>query len=549
MEGVLVKPLRALIVEDVDDDAELMVLQLRRGGFDPTWERVETEAAMRAAVAAGEWDLVIADYTLPEFDAPSALRVLQDLNVDLPFIIVSGSVGEEIAVAAMKAGAHDYMRKDNLTRLAPAVERELREAHIRRERRDALAQVEESEQRLGAILSQVAVGIVQTALDGRVLSANQRFCQMVGRSRDDVVGKNARDLTHPDDSAAIAAIFERVGRGERDFVIEARYRRPGGTHVWVNSTISVVADRAGQPRYTVAVVQDVSDRKQAEEDLREAVRARDEFLSMASHELRTPMTPLELQLTSVLNLVRTGRHVQVPAEKLTSKLEMAVRQIDRLTALINNMLDLTRITSGRLTIAARRMDLGESVRAVLTRSQEMIRRARCPIQLAIDRAIVGHWDPIGVETVLSNLLSNAVKFGEGKPIEVAIEPGEGCARIVVRDHGIGIAVAEQDRIFQRFERAVPARHYGGFGIGLWAARQIIEAHGGEIRVESEPGVGSTFTVELPIGAVPEADPIGEADGTGAGPRMGEGMRVGAPVGPPGVPRETIADEPRATRTE
>lgn len=542
------KPLRALIVEDVDDDAVLMVLQLRRGGFDPTWERVETEAAMRAAVAAAEWDLVIADYTLPEFDAPSALRVLQDLNIDLPFIIVSGSVGEEIAVAAMKAGAHDYMRKDNLTRLAPAVERELREAHIRRERRDALAQVEESEQRLGAILSQVAVGIVQTGLDGQVLSANQRFCQMVGRARDEVVGRNARELTHPDDSAAMAAIFERIGRGERDFVIEARYRRPDGTHLWVNSTLSVVADRAGQPRYTVAVVQDVSDRKQAEEDLREAVRARDEFLSMASHELRTPMTPLELQLTSVLDLVRTGRHLEVPAEKLTSKLEMAVRQIDRLTALINNMLDVTRITSGRLTIAARRMDLGESVRRVLARSHEMLRRARCPVELSIDHAIVGHWDPIGVETVLSNLLSNAAKFGEGKPIEVTIEPGDARARIVVRDHGIGIAVAEQDRIFQRFERAVPARHYGGFGIGLWAARQIIEAHGGEIRVESEPGAGSTFTVELPIGAVSEADLVNEPEAAGDGPRIGEGTHVG-PVGPPGAPLETLGDEPRATRTE
>ncbi len=538
------KPLRALIVEDVDDDAVLMVLQLRRGGFDPTWVRVETEAAMRAAVASGEWDLVIADYTLPEFDAPSALRVLQDLDVDLPFIIVSGSVGEEIAVAAMKAGAHDYMRKDNLTRLAPAVERELREAHIRRERRDALAQVEESEQQLGAILSQVAVGIVQTGLDGQVLSANQRFCQMVGRAREEVVGRNARDLTHPDDSAAMAAIFERIGRGERDFVIEARYRRPDGTHLWVNSTLSVVADREGQPRYTVAVVQDVSDRKQAEEDLREAVRARDEFLSMASHELRTPMTPLELQLTSVLDLVRSGRHVQVPAEKLTAKLEMAVRQIDRLTALINNMLDVTRITSGRLTIAARRMDLGESVRRVLARSHEMLRRARCTVELSIDHAIVGHWDPIGVETVLSNLLSNAAKFGEGKPIEVSIEPGEARARIVVRDHGIGIAVAEQDRIFQRFERAVPARHYGGFGIGLWAARQIIEAHGGEIRVESEPGAGSTFTVELPIGAVSEADLVGEAEAGGDGPRIGEGTHVG----PVGASLEAVTDEPRATRT-
>ena len=186
------KPLRVLIVEDVEDDAILIIRQLRKGGFDITYERVETAPDMRAAVARQDWDLVIADYTLPQFNARAALRVLQELGIDLPFIIVSGNIGEEIAVSAMKAGAHDYMLKENLTRLAPAVERELREAHIRRERREALAQVEESEQRLGAILSQVAVGIVQTSLDGRLLSVNQRFCEIVGRTREEIVGL----LTH-----------------------------------------------------------------------------------------------------------------------------------------------------------------------------------------------------------------------------------------------------------------------------------------------------------------------------------------------------------------
>jgi PAS domain S-box-containing protein len=510
-----VKPLRVLIVEDVDDDAVLIVRQLRRGGFDTSYERVETAADMRAAVARQEWDLVIADYTLPEFNAPAALRVLQDLGIDLPFIIVSGSIGEDIAVAAMKSGAHDYMLKGNLTRLAPAVERELREAHIRRERREALAQVEESEQRLGAILSQVAVGIVQTGLDGRLMSANQRFCQIVGRSREEIIGLRPHDLVHPDDVAATHALFERMAAGERDFVIETRYMRPDGSHVWVNSTISVVLDRQHQPSYTVAVLQDITDRKRAEEELREAVRARDEFLSIASHELKTPITPLELQLSSVLGLVRAGRHVDVPAAKLESKLEMAVRQIDRLTALINNMLDVTRITSGRLTIAQRRFDLRESVRAVVARSRDSLKRSHCALVVSDDVPVVGSWDPIGLETVLSNLLSNAAKFGEGKPIEIAIERSGSAARIVVRDHGIGIAPEEQSRIFQRFERAVPARHYGGFGIGLWAARQIIEAHGGAIRVMSEPGAGSTFTVELPLGELGDGESAGGGNGARA----------------------------------
>ncbi|HKE13964.1 MAG TPA: ATP-binding protein [Kofleriaceae bacterium] len=510
------KPLRVLIVEDVEDDAILIVRQLRKGGFDTSFERVETDEDMRAAVGRQEWDLVIADYTLPNFNARAALTVMQELGADLPFIIVSGSIGEDTAVAAMKAGAHDYMLKENLTRLAPVVERELREAHIRRERREALAQVEESEQRLGAILSQVAVGIVQTSLDGRLLSANQRFCEMVGRARDDIIGLHAQDLIHPDEVAATAAIFERVAAGERDFVTESRYLRPDRSDMWVNSTLSVVNDRQGRPSYVVAVVQDVTDRKRAEEELREAVRARDEFLSIASHELKTPITPLELQLTSVLGLVREGRLGEVPPEKLESKLEMAVRQIDRLTALINNMLDVTRITSGRLTLARRRLDLRDSVRAVVARSREMIKRSHCPLVITADEEVVGYWDPIGLETVVSNLLSNATKFGEGQPIEIAIDRVGDAARIVVRDHGIGIAPEEQTRIFQRFERAVPARHYGGFGIGLWAARQIIEAHGGAIHVASEPGAGSTFTIELPVGGAAESGAGAPSPGGGAG---------------------------------
>jgi signal transduction histidine kinase len=183
------------------------------------------------------------------------------------------------------------------------------------------------------------------------------------------------------------------------------------------------------------------------------------------------------------------------------------------------MLDVTRITSGRLTLARRRVDLRECVRAVVARSRDILKRSRCALVISADDEVMGYWDPIGLETVVSNLLSNATKFGGGKPIEIAIERAGSSARIVVSDHGIGIAAEEQSRIFQRFERAVPAHHYGGFGIGLWAARQIIEAHGGAIRVASVPGKGSTFTVELPLGQPLEAEVAVGPVGAGAAKRV------------------------------
>jgi DNA-binding NtrC family response regulator len=165
--------MQLLIVEDSADDAELMVRALRRAGCDPTYERVETPEAMLAALERGSLDLVIADYAMPHFSGLAALKMLQDLQLDLPFILVSGSVGEDVAVAAIRAGAQDYILKGNLTRLAPAVQRELRDAQVRRERKQA-------ESRYRNLFNSVPVGVFITTPKGNVIEANSRFIAMLG---------------------------------------------------------------------------------------------------------------------------------------------------------------------------------------------------------------------------------------------------------------------------------------------------------------------------------------------------------------------------------
>jgi PAS domain S-box-containing protein len=491
------KPLRVLLVEDSEDDAELLLRELVRSDYQVQHERVETADAMRAALAAREWDIVLSDYTMPSFDAQAALTILKESGSDIPFIIVSGAIGEETAVGALKAGAHDFLVKGRLTRLLPAVERELREVEVRRERREAIAQVQERESRLSAIFSQVAVGIALTDLDGRIISANQRFCDILARPMSAILALRSEDMSAPDDRAATADAFRRLTRGEST-QIEKRYVRPDGSFIWVNETLSSVLGTDHQPLHSVAVVQDITDRKRAEEELREAVKVRDEFLSIASHELRTPVTALELNLTSVLPLVRGRRPTDEALEKVTGKLERAARQVDRLATLINSLLDVTRITAGRLSLSPMSLDLSELVRGVVARFREMIERSESQLVLRLDEEVPGRWDSMALETVMGNLLSNAVKFGSGRPIEVAVERDLEVARLVVIDHGIGIAPDQQNRIFERFERAVSARHYGGFGIGLWVARQLVEAHGGSILVASRTGEGSRFTVNLPI---------------------------------------------------
>ena len=223
-----------------------------------------------------------------------------------------------------------------------------------------------------------------------------------------------------------------------------------------------------------------------------AVGVRDEFLAIAGHELRTPLTPILFQ-AELLGRVTAD----TPMAKVRERAEKLVRNAERLARLVDELLDVSRITAGRLTLDPEELDLADAVREVAARMADDCARARVELRIDVVPAI-GRWDRLRVEQVVGNLLGNAIKYGAGKPVEVTLTAGGGHARLVVRDHGIGIAPSDQARIFQRFERAVPSRHFGGLGLGLWIVRQVVEAHGGTIALRSLHGEGAEFTVELPM---------------------------------------------------
>jgi two-component system, OmpR family, sensor kinase len=226
----------------------------------------------------------------------------------------------------------------------------------------------------------------------------------------------------------------------------------------------------------------------------EAVQARDEFLSIASHELRTPLSALMLQLASLQKRAQEGAPV---IDDLPAKIGRAVKTTDRLATLVESLFDVSRIANGRMDLQVETCDLTEIAREVVERATPEARRAGCELRLRADGATPGQWDRLRVVQILSNLLGNAIKYGAGKPIEVVVDATADAVQLSVRDDGIGIGEADLDRIFGRFERAVPARHYGGLGLGLYIARQIAEAHGGRLGVYSQPGAGATFTMTLP----------------------------------------------------
>ncbi|WP_437873533.1 sensor histidine kinase [Sorangium sp. So ce363] len=241
----------------------------------------------------------------------------------------------------------------------------------------------------------------------------------------------------------------------------------------------------------------------------EAVRVRDEFLTVATHELNTPMTSLLLTLEAMDRGVRSDRPWDRQA--VGRQVDRALRQATRVIRLNSELLDVSRINAARLKLDVAEVDLGEVVRDVLARFKLDLARAGCAVSLREHGRVVGLWDGSRVDQIVSNLLANAIKFGAGKPVEISVGEEAGTARLSVRDHGIGIDPARQTQIFERFERAVSNRHYGGLGLGLYVSRSLAEAHGGSIRVESALGAGATFVVQLPRagpppGAAPRAQP-------------------------------------------
>jgi signal transduction histidine kinase len=533
-------PLLVLMVEDSADDAELVALELRRGGYDARITRVDTKADTEEALASGRWDLVLSDYARPGFSGLAALELVKARGLDVPFLLVSGAIGEEVAVAAMKAGAHDYLLKRNLARLVPAVARELQEAVVRRERRRA----EDSLR----FLAEWGVMLAES-LDYRTTLANVSrlavpfladWCtihlvddagaiQRVAMAHADPKHEPTLRELHEGYPPAFASNVLRTSVLElfphvSDAVLEASGVDPAQVRlIRALETESVIAvplvargknigaitlgSAASRPRYettNTALAQELVrraalaiDNARLYHEAQDAIRLREDFLAIASHELRTPLMPLLLEIQS---LQRRVRESATGEEWLPQRLVAIHRHTERVIRLVDNLLDISRIAGGHLHLDPESVDLSETVRQVVGRFEESgdIGRAHCQLRVRTESRIAGHWDRTCVEQIVTNLLSNALKFGAGKPIDIVAESRAASAMLIVTDFGIGIAPEDHERIFARFERAVSRQNYGGFGMGLFIVRQIVEAMGGSVRVASSADGGTVFTVSLPL---------------------------------------------------
>jgi len=264
-------PLRVLIVEDSADDAKLLLRELKRGGYAVTSERVDTAKDMRAALKKSEWDIVISDHQMPRFDSLAALKLVREQELDLPFIIVSGSIGEDVAVEAMKAGAHDYVMKDKLARLLPAIKRELREAEVRRKRRRAEKALRELAERFRAIFDAATDGILLADAETKQFEiANEPFCEMTGYTQNELAEMGVTDIHPQEDLPHVVEQFEQQIRGERSLAENIPVRRKDGTVFYADVNSSLVT--LGGKRYLQGIFRDITERRRAEEALQRAAK-------------------------------------------------------------------------------------------------------------------------------------------------------------------------------------------------------------------------------------------------------------------------------------
>jgi PAS domain S-box-containing protein len=504
----------------VDDHVENRIA-IRAMLASPNYRIVEASSGPEALLRLLEDDfaLLLVDVVMPGMSGLELARAVKQRGrtASIPIIFLTGhAVDSGLVQKGYSAGSVDYLIKPlvpDVVRAKVAVFAELHRQRRRLEeqsrlllaaaRRDVdlgLAELRLASERRYRLLADAVPHIVWTARpDGRLDYVNRRWFEYTGLSTPDAAGSWDVALAPEDRERCREAWNRSIATGEM-FEGEARLRRGlDGEPRWHLCRALPERGPSGGIVSWLGTFTDIEDRKRAQlereqlyQQAVDAVRARDEFLSVASHELRTPLSSLKLGLQL---LIQNGD--ESPG-KARAKLEMAARQVERLTRLVGTLFDVSRITAGRLDLELEDTDLAAIVRDVAARSADEAARAGTALDVTTEDTVPGRWDRARIEQIVTNLFSNALKFCAGKPVEVRVTRHGDRAQLTVRDHGVGIAPDDLGRIFERYEQASGGRHRGGLGLGLYIARQLVEAHGGTIRAESTIGDGSAFFVELPL---------------------------------------------------
>ena len=502
-------PVRVLIVEDSEDDAMLVARVLEQEEYDLTWERVDTREAMSEALESQEWDLVIADYAMPHFSGLDALKQVQENGMDLPFIIVSGKVGELVAVEAMRAGAHDYVMKSSLSRLGPAVERELQEATHRQQRKRAENALDESEQSFRTLFDSAVDAIfLADPQTGMLLDANQAATTLTGHTHAELVHMHQAELHPPEKVEHYKQMFARHIEQGRVAEFEAEVIRKGDStvQVYISAALTDIAGRQVlQGRFV-----DITERKRAEEERElleqqlfqaQKLEALGTLAGGVAHDFNN-------LLTGIIGMTELALKDTEPDSQVFHYISGIPEQGKRGAELIASLMAFSRRAASELQPLAL-LPLAKETVTVLKRTipEDVTVQMLWPEQLPVVNA-----DPTQMQQVILNLATNArdampaggeltIEVGEASLDEeycrhyAEARPGDYVC-LSVRDTGIGMSPEVQDRIFEPFFTTKETGE--GTGLGLAMVYGIVKNHNGFVHVCSERGTGTEFGIYLPI---------------------------------------------------
>ena len=501
--------MHVLLVEDNDGDADLIRHSLAEVNGAVHVDRVDRMQAAIQWLETRSTDVILLDLTLPDSPGLQGLGLLRAAAPAVALVVLTGAADQRLGQRALYEGAQDYLLKGLID--GPALDRALRQARERQEYRERTRQLME-EQARRAEAEAARTRAIWLAEAGKRLSASvnreatlaavqavlvPEFCQAC-----EVYLSPAADpstLLSPDPELAAA---------QRTGVTLDRSRGPGRCRVTV--PLMVAGRVFGAARFLFATPQGSEVVLLAEElasraamalenarhyaESQEAVRAREEFLSVASHELRTPLATLCMQ---VQLMQRELADQQLSHSHLPGRLQKLRDLSVRLTRLVSTLLDVSLVDSGQLSLSPKPLDLVQLARVCIEGFTAEAEALRCELTLDGDADAAGNWDQLRLEQVFGNLITNALKYGAGKPIRVSVRRGEGAVQVSISDCGPGIPEEERERIFRRYHRLNGTRSLPGLGLGLYLTRQIVEAHGGTIALQRSSPEGSTFTLRLP----------------------------------------------------
>jgi two-component system, LuxR family, sensor kinase FixL len=490
------KLLRLLLVEDSENDALLILTELKSYGYETDYQRVYTGEAMRQALNKHDWDVIIADYKIPRFGALEALKILHETGFDIPFIVVSGTIGERTAVEMMRAGAHDYLMKDNLTRLIPAIEREMKDARNRAERHRA----QELSSRLGRIVenspSEIYVFNAETL---HLVQINKGALRNSGYSQEESLTMVFFDFAPDLNPHKLSELTADLYTGQQDSITcELNMQRKDGSVYPAEAILSY--SRAENPPVLLAIMQDISQRKAAEAELRATAQRLERsnkelqsFAHIASHDLQEPLRKVQLFSNRIEN-----KYALLLDETGKEYIQRMQNAVQRMQTMISDLLKYARLSANEAQ-PMERVNLNIVLREVLSNLELQIEQVNGSIQLENLPTIPAY--PVQMIQLFQNLLSNALKYHHPQKapfVKVYCNHQLNTLEIIVEDNGIGIPADRREHIFGFFQRLHSRDEYEGNGIGLSICRKIMDNHAGTIRVDSKENHGSCFILSFPI---------------------------------------------------